>query len=414
MVARPLASGLPGDSTRESRLFLAFNFLTNEMFKLTQYLVVVRLVQRLWDDARANSILRTMYAGPSLERIACPAVIKEQRPLEHPLRSANDIDISRVEAVASMNSFGLQDITSQRFNDLGVGDDDRGTALYELPSFCNHSCIPSANRVMVGDIMIVRAARNLKAGSEITLCYVPADLPFAERAERLKAKWKFTCDCILCRADLNDGPAKRQERIQSLEKVKALALTETSKQEVLPRQRNVRVKEIFEAMNKTYNNRNDGRNCPIKPDLFVAACMLSNVAVDAFVASSLKAEQFITTEMETLECAGLVVHDKGIRGHSREMPLNRKRSYCVVQYCHRCIEGCIAIARGMHDLGNPTRAEAWVAAAKWSEYRPTSSNCILLMTVLVFGMNVADDPKLFAHRYRDLLHRAGLESLCFV
>lgn len=67
-----------------------------------------------------------------------------------------------------------------------------------MASYINHSCMSNSRRAFIGDMMIVRASRDLPADTEITFWYespmpcVPRDLPMNLQ------HWGFICDCMLC------------------------------------------------------------------------------------------------------------------------------------------------------------------------------------------------------------------------
>jgi hypothetical protein len=72
------------------------------------------------------------------------------------------------------------------------------TAVWSMASYINHSCLSNARRSFIGDMMIVRASRDLPPNTEITFWYKspmncdPKDLPVNLQ------HWGFKCDCILC------------------------------------------------------------------------------------------------------------------------------------------------------------------------------------------------------------------------
>lgn len=67
-----------------------------------------------------------------------------------------------------------------------------------MASHINHSCLSNARRAFIGDMMIVRASRDLPADTELTFWYQspmacePKELPVNLR------HWGFICDCMLC------------------------------------------------------------------------------------------------------------------------------------------------------------------------------------------------------------------------
>jgi SET domain-containing protein len=50
---------------------------------------------------------------------------------------------------------------------------DVGIGLYSSASLINHSCDPNVEITNYGDIMVVRATRNIAAGEEAAMSYGP-------------------------------------------------------------------------------------------------------------------------------------------------------------------------------------------------------------------------------------------------
>ena len=72
--------------------------------------------------------------------------------------------------------------------------------LWHMASMFNHSCLPSATYSWIGDLMIVRANRDIEVDEEITIAYVAITETYEDRQHRL-AKFGFLCSCQLCHAD---------------------------------------------------------------------------------------------------------------------------------------------------------------------------------------------------------------------
>jgi hypothetical protein len=93
-------------------------------------------------------------------------------------------------------------------------------------------------------MMIIRAARDLEAGSELTFWYqIPDGTSFEKLQEKLK-QWKFVCDCAMC----NDAKktkatvvAERKRLNAQMEKLAQLRTIPTEKFE-----------RLLEALNATY------------------------------------------------------------------------------------------------------------------------------------------------------------------
>ncbi|XP_024520070.1 uncharacterized protein LOC112342457 [Selaginella moellendorffii] len=72
------------------------------------------------------------------------------------------------------------------------------SGLWILTAFANHSCCPSATQKAVGSASLVRAARDLKAGDEVTLAYLDPFMPWDVRSRQTKSRWGFECACERC------------------------------------------------------------------------------------------------------------------------------------------------------------------------------------------------------------------------
>jgi len=71
------------------------------------------------------------------------------------------------------------------------------TGLWTFGSYMNHSCVPNARAASIGDMMTVRAARDMKAGTEITVSYAEAPVNSHDR-QHCHKHWGFVCDCSYC------------------------------------------------------------------------------------------------------------------------------------------------------------------------------------------------------------------------
>jgi hypothetical protein len=65
-------------------------------------------------------------------------------------------------------------------------------------SYINHSCMSTARRAFIGDMMIVRATRDLEAGTEVTFWYHPPISTSHEDMQKKLDHWNFVRDCAIC------------------------------------------------------------------------------------------------------------------------------------------------------------------------------------------------------------------------
>ncbi|KAI2607178.1 uncharacterized protein GGS25DRAFT_321472 [Hypoxylon fragiforme] len=121
-----------------------------------------------------------------------------------------------VEAILGKNKFGLagtrtRDELRRWFNNGGrnywdpneKGPQDMYNAGH-FPYACllNHSCLPNGIRSFMGDLMIIRAARDIREGDDITICYsLPRRPKTKDYARVLKLLYDITCTCDICKAE---------------------------------------------------------------------------------------------------------------------------------------------------------------------------------------------------------------------
>lgn len=107
------------------------------------------------------------------------------------------VDIFRVQAIDRLHGFDFPGIKSSKD---GSGEKSLAAGIWLHVSYIDHSCIPNADRSFIGDMMIIRATRGIKAGEEISLSYLVPEHSYQERRKRL-SHYGFECDCPLCEVE---------------------------------------------------------------------------------------------------------------------------------------------------------------------------------------------------------------------
>ena len=104
------------------------------------------------------------------------------------------------------------------------------SSIFLTASLVNHSCRPTAARVFLGDLMFVRAARDLKLGEEITDGYISVLQPVFERVLGIRKRYGFELqeDRGVVEAALLPEPQVRallreMDEVESLEDFQALS-----------------------------------------------------------------------------------------------------------------------------------------------------------------------------------------------
>jgi hypothetical protein len=68
--------------------------------------------------------------------------------------------------------------------------------IWTKASYINHSCIGNVCRSFIGDMMIIRAAKDLEAGTELVFPYEVSDE--TTKTEQKFKTWGFVCSCARC------------------------------------------------------------------------------------------------------------------------------------------------------------------------------------------------------------------------
>ncbi|KAJ6178732.1 hypothetical protein N7519_009193 [Penicillium mononematosum] len=117
------------------------------------------------------------------------------------------IDTFLVERIILLNSFGCPLLSRQSHIRTVKGDDDtdeksnkqfHSSGVWSMASYINHSCLSNARRSFIGDMMIVRASRDLPPNTEITFWYKSPMTRDPKESPVNLQHWGFKCDCILC------------------------------------------------------------------------------------------------------------------------------------------------------------------------------------------------------------------------
>lgn len=112
----------------------------------------------------------------------------------------------RVERVLALTGFGSPRASQGRtlFRDDDAGPDSKShstSGVYPLIAHINHACIKTASRSFIGDVQIVRAARDMEAGTELLFWYkAPEEYKSYAETQAGLSNWGFKCQCALCLA----------------------------------------------------------------------------------------------------------------------------------------------------------------------------------------------------------------------
>ncbi|KAI0388327.1 SET domain-containing protein [Xylariaceae sp. FL0594] len=89
------------------------------------------------------------------------------------------------------------------FNRLDQDLDQAGLFLNPALAMVNHSCIPNAFVQFAGRQAILHAYQEIKIGEEIQISYIDCNTHRRCRQEALISQYRFTCDCLRCKDDMD-------------------------------------------------------------------------------------------------------------------------------------------------------------------------------------------------------------------
>lgn len=116
------------------------------------------------------------------------------------------VDTFRAQAVLALNSFTCTPKLS--------GKVDGSIGIWLQASTINHDCIGNASRSFIGDMMVVRATRNIAKDEEILFPYSFQRPDHEAFQTYLQRSFGFACRCTLCIAEAKVSPLNRKQRIE--------------------------------------------------------------------------------------------------------------------------------------------------------------------------------------------------------
>lgn len=205
---------LPGDLILVEKAFLAvhdndkhamkslmISLNTNRGFMGTQATLWADSVQTICDNPSFASRVFDLYAGAYPRGDPVPPV----------LDGMPAVDAFLVQRIIEHNAFAYTPARkSGPYSNAAqaMEVDSTSTGLWCQASYMNHSCLFKANRSFIGDLMIVRATKEIEEGTEITIPYHSIEADTRARQKKFQETWGFKCDCRLCASETRPNPTR--------------------------------------------------------------------------------------------------------------------------------------------------------------------------------------------------------------
>lgn len=147
---------------------------------------------------RTRRLVSSLSTGEEEEKLEIPdiSLFRPEEASETYDDSKQDLGMEKLLSILDVNSL-VEDAVSAKV--IGKNKEYYGVGLWTLASFINHSCVPNARRVHVGDYAVVHASRDIKAGEEITSAYFDVLSSPLEKRKEMAESWGFSCKCSRCK-----------------------------------------------------------------------------------------------------------------------------------------------------------------------------------------------------------------------
>ncbi|TKA40959.1 hypothetical protein B0A54_07871 [Friedmanniomyces endolithicus] len=207
------AFGLVFASENAKEVYTMVNLNTNRASMGAHATLLFDLVQKLSHNPEQARVYFDLHDGGYTPKIP-PQLVD----------GVTVIDTFRVEAISEYNRFGCPNVRSSDGASvkpraaLGKNDDEDGeggdsqlensVGVWVVASHINHACDGNAGRAFIGDMMVIRAVRDIGAGEEILMPYCNPKNDGPAMRTHMEKTWGFECDCRICEAD--GGTTKAQ------------------------------------------------------------------------------------------------------------------------------------------------------------------------------------------------------------
>ncbi|TKA77483.1 hypothetical protein B0A55_05367 [Friedmanniomyces simplex] len=324
-------------SEKERETYVMVNLNTNRGSTGAHATQLFDLVQKLSHNPEQARLYFDLYDGGYTPKIPLQVV-----------DGAIVIDTFRAAAIAEYNRFGCPNVRSSDLAVQGTAapgkpdeEDDRDSKLrgsvgvWVVASHINHACDGNAVRAFIGDIMIIRAVRDVGAREEVLMRYCnPREDGPATRAH-MKETWGFECDCKICEADYGTIAAQLECRKKlSKEAVSFLASNELSTQRQANAASLLKAEKLRTDLEATYNKPTSAKPRLALINLGQWLCQAHNLA---------------SSQRKVIDCAIRLLGDLGYG-------ITVTKQKLVIDYARGCpeiaaVDAAMYAARAHYSLG---------------------------------------------------------------
>jgi len=226
---------------------ILLNFNNNRISVGSQALRLYGIIDKmLWNPTLANKYLDLFDGGKFGEN-------KEAKVVDGKVV----VNTFQVQSITEFNGFGCARVKSsdKEEHEKKERNQENSTGIWLQASYANHSCLPNVARAFIGDMMVVRALRDLRAGEEIFMGYIGPTEPLGKRQKQMRDSYGFECDCALCQAEVKIHKTIIEKRTRLYKEVdmflSANILTNSNFRAVSPAKK-AKAKKLLKEIQETY------------------------------------------------------------------------------------------------------------------------------------------------------------------
>ncbi|KAJ5312810.1 hypothetical protein PENANT_c007G08348 [Penicillium antarcticum] len=250
------------------------------------------------------------------------------------------VDTFLVGRIIQLNCFGCP-LSSRESHMSAMRNDEtakksneqfHSCGIWRLASYVNHSCFSNARRSFIGDMMVVRATKDLAPGTELTFWYKSPFTRDSKGDPMDLGHWGFECDCAICQEIQKTDKtvmSKRTRLEADLQKLFNLGAKHSS-----------RIEKSISGLAETYTQL-----ASVVPRLALWKPCLSLAAI---FAASHKPKRTVEFGLKALESLGYVI-DGGKLPHAAGTPLSVKEWGLMTDG----VVGCWMILSGAYETVAP-------------------------------------------------------------
>ncbi|OSD04617.1 hypothetical protein PYCCODRAFT_1363850 [Trametes coccinea BRFM310] len=372
IVTKPFASVYAPDLPTD-QLIVTLDLISKTTRERTDSLLLSLIVDKLYGNPDLRNEVYHLYSGPDYP---APPETYPPSPSDpaavDPLDPKVNINIAQLEAICTYNNF-----CPFRLDGPRVDQEAKPAGLYTFASMFNHSCAANATWYCIGDLMIIRAAESIPAGTEVTIPYCVEE-SYIDRQTILRKHMLDKCDCRLCEEDRQDGDERLRRRHQLKSRLDADAIMSASLAEVRALEKDIRA---------TYGPTRG----PVRP---LSALALHVVAEKLRMSGNARdMRDSLQCDMQALECYGFVlIRDSARSPSGSKLPIAKDRIPTVTSFMEPA-DIMLRIACTYYMLREETNATNWLKATLW-----------------LTDVSVGGGKELFMLIHEETLVRMGIQS----